>query len=60
VILLAGAVFTPPDATSMFVVAGPMYLLYEASIVVSAVLKRRASRRGRAAPRPDAHDETTA
>ncbi|MBN1919118.1 MAG: twin-arginine translocase subunit TatC [Verrucomicrobia bacterium] len=41
-ILLLAAVFTPPDAASMFLVAGPMYTLYEASIAVSTLLRRRA------------------
>ena len=44
-ILFLAAVFTPPDAASMFVVAGPMYVLYEASIVISSVLRRRSSPR---------------
>lgn len=45
-ILVVCAIITPPDATSMFMVAGPMYLLYEASIIVSAIIERR--RRGSA------------
>lgn len=37
VILIAGAVITPsPDVTSQMVVAVPMYLLYEASVFISA------------------------
>jgi sec-independent protein translocase protein TatC len=44
-ILVVSAMFTPPDAASMFMVAGPMYLLYEASIVVSVFLGRRRARR---------------
>jgi len=41
IMLVASAMLTPPDATSMFMVAGPMYLLYEVSIIVSKVLARR-------------------
>jgi sec-independent protein translocase protein TatC len=40
-ILVVCAIITPPDASSMFMVAGPMYLLYEASIVVSVIIERR-------------------
>ena len=43
-ILMVCAIITPPDASSMFMVAGPMYLLYEASIVVSAIIERRRRR----------------
>jgi sec-independent protein translocase protein TatC len=46
-ILLVSAVFTPPDAASMFTVAGPMYLLYEASIVASILVERRRRKRAR-------------
>jgi sec-independent protein translocase protein TatC len=44
-ILVVAAVLTPPDASSMFIVAGPMYLLYEISIVASIILERRRRRR---------------
>jgi sec-independent protein translocase protein TatC len=43
-ILVVSAILTPPDAPSMFMVAGPMYLLYEASIVASVLLERRRRR----------------
>jgi len=43
-ILVVCAIITPPDASSMFMVAGPMYLLYEASIIVSAIIERRRGR----------------
>ena len=43
-ILLVSAIFTPPDAPSMFMVAGPMVLLYEASIIASILLERRRRR----------------
>lgn len=42
VILIAAAVITPsPDVTSQMIVAIPMYLLYEASIFVSASVHKR-------------------
>ena len=42
VILIAAAVITPsPDVTSQMVVAIPMYLLYEISVLVSASVVRR-------------------
>jgi sec-independent protein translocase protein TatC len=50
VILVVAAVLTPPDATSMFIVAGPMYLLYELSIVASIILERRRRRRPTSEP----------
>jgi len=40
-ILAVSALFTPPDAPSMFMVAGPMYVLYEVSIIASTILERR-------------------
>ena len=33
---IAGAIFTPPDVVSQFMLAVPLWLLYEAGIVVSA------------------------
>jgi sec-independent protein translocase protein TatC len=42
VILIVAAVITPsPDVTSQMLVAVPMYLLYEASIFVSATVERK-------------------
>lgn len=40
-----GAIFTPPDIISQFMLAVPLWLLYEAGILVAAVLVK---------PRPDA------
>ena len=45
IILIVGACLTPPDAASMFMVAVPMYLLYEGSIVASMLLAGRRQRR---------------
>ncbi len=39
--LVLGAVFTPPDPVSQVLVAVPLYLLYEASIFISAFVNRR-------------------
>jgi sec-independent protein translocase protein TatC len=50
VILVVSAVLTPPDAPSMFMVAGPMYLLYEVSILASIILERRRRRSPAADP----------
>ncbi len=36
---IAGAVFTPPDVLSQFMLAVPLYLLYEAGIVVAGWVK---------------------
>jgi len=46
IILIVGACLTPPDAPSMFMVAVPMVLLYEASIIVSTIFDRRRRRIG--------------
>lgn len=40
-VLVAGAVFTPPDPVSQVLVALPLYLLYEGSIYISAFVTRR-------------------
>lgn len=45
-----GAIFTPPDIISQFMLAVPLWLLYEAGIVVAAVLIK---------PRPDADSDFT-
>jgi sec-independent protein translocase protein TatC len=34
-----GAIFTPPDVVSQFMLAVPLYLLYEVGIVVAGVLE---------------------
>lgn len=45
-----GAIFTPPDIISQFMLAVPLWLLYEAGIVVAALLIK---------PRPDAESDFT-
>jgi sec-independent protein translocase protein TatC len=38
---VVGAIFTPPDIISQFMLAVPLWLLYEAGIIVSAIISRR-------------------
>jgi sec-independent protein translocase protein TatC len=46
IILVLAAIITPsPDALTMLVVALPLYLLFEFSIIVSAVVERRRKKR---------------
>lgn len=40
---VVGAVLSPPDVLSMFLLAVPMYLLYEAGIIAARLLGRRPS-----------------
>jgi sec-independent protein translocase protein TatC len=48
-ILVLAAIITPsPDALTMLVVAAPLFLLYEFSIMVSAVVERRRIKREKA------------
>jgi sec-independent protein translocase protein TatC len=35
-----GAIFTPPDVVSQFMLAVPLYLLYEAGILVAGLISR--------------------
>jgi sec-independent protein translocase protein TatC len=44
VILIVAAIITPPDPLSQTIIAIPLYLLYEISIVVSARVERRRQR----------------
>jgi sec-independent protein translocase protein TatC len=44
IVLVAAAIITPPDVVSQLVVAGPLMLLYEASILLSASTLRRMER----------------
>ncbi|WP_259068774.1 twin-arginine translocase subunit TatC [Mucilaginibacter sp. X4EP1] len=45
IILVIAAIITPsPDALTMLVVAAPLFILYELSIIVSAVVQRRRKR----------------
>ena len=41
VILIIAAIITPPDVFSQIVVSIPLYLLYEISIFLSAMIQRR-------------------
>ena len=38
---IVGAVFTPPDVVSQFMLAVPLWLLYEAGIVVASLMKAK-------------------
>lgn len=40
-ILVAGAVFTPPDPISQIGLAGPMYLMFEISILIIKVIEKK-------------------
>lgn len=56
VLCVIGAAFVTPgaDPTSLFALAVPLYLLYEASILLSIVVYRRRQRRAAAAARAEA------
>jgi sec-independent protein translocase protein TatC len=45
IILVVGAIITPPDPLSQSIVAIPLYILYEVSIFVSAMELRRKAKR---------------
>jgi len=53
-ILVLAAILTPPDIISQLIVAGPLMLLYEASILISARTERAMLREARAAALPNA------
>lgn len=38
---ILGAIFTPPDVISQFMLAVPLWLLYETGILVASLLERR-------------------
>jgi sec-independent protein translocase protein TatC len=38
-----GAIFTPPDIISQFMLAVPMWLLYELGIIVAIFIKQKAA-----------------
>lgn len=42
-VVVAAAALTPPDVVSQLLLAVPMYLLYELSVLVSAVIRRSSS-----------------
>ncbi len=44
IILIAGAIITPPDIFTQLLLAGPVYLLYEVSILVVRVVEPRPER----------------
>lgn len=58
-VLIAGG-FVTPDPTSMFIIAGPLYLLYEASIAVSRLVYRRKRKREALAQAAEAAAAVTA
>lgn len=39
-ILVVGAIITPPDVFTQFMLAGPLYILYEVSIIVVRIVQR--------------------
>ncbi|WP_353892966.1 twin-arginine translocase subunit TatC [Proteinivorax hydrogeniformans] len=41
IIIIVAALITPPDIISQFLMAGPMIVLYEISILISALIDRR-------------------
>ena len=41
IILILAAIITPPDPLSQTIIAIPLYLLYEISILISAIEMRR-------------------
>ena len=41
--VIIAAVLTPPDVISQILLAGPMYILFEAGLLVARVVKRRAT-----------------
>lgn len=43
-ILIFAAVLTPPDAVTMLLMGGPMYLLYEICIGIAVLMEKRATR----------------
>ncbi|MCL4137356.1 UNVERIFIED_CONTAM: hypothetical protein GTU68_066232 [Idotea baltica] len=45
VLLLLAAIITPPDVISQFIVAIPMAILYEISIIIASVMARKAKKR---------------
>ncbi|MFM7023880.1 MAG: twin-arginine translocase subunit TatC [Flavobacteriales bacterium] len=46
VILIVAAIITPPDVFSQIVVSIPLWLLYEISILLSAMIQRRKEKQG--------------
>jgi sec-independent protein translocase protein TatC len=48
-ILVVGAIITPPDPLSQMLISTPLYLLYELSIFISAMVMRQKEREEKAA-----------
>ncbi len=46
IILIAGAIITPPDVFTQVLLAGPVYLLYEVSIIVVRITGRKRDEAG--------------
>ena len=44
-ILIVGAIITPPDVFTQLLLAGPVYLLYEVSIIIVRITRARIDRR---------------
>ncbi len=40
IILVVGAIITPPDVFTQFMLAGPLYILYEVSIIIVRITQR--------------------
>lgn len=53
---VVGAIFTPPDIISQFMLAIPLYLLYEAGMLVAAFASKSVSAETSAIIRPDRPD----
>ncbi len=49
IILFAAAIMTPPDVFTMFLLGGPMIVLYEVCIIVATVIEKSREKRRKAA-----------
>lgn len=49
IILFAAAIMTPPDVFTMFLLGGPMIILYEVCIIVATVIEKGREKRRKAA-----------
>ncbi len=56
IILIVGAIITPPDVITQIFLAGPVYVLYEVSIVIVRIVEYR-RRRKEAATEREEHSE---
>ena len=48
IILFSSAIMTPPDVFTMFLLGGPMIILYEVCIIVASIIERRREKRRKA------------